>query len=93
LLSALSSLFLLVAAVNAARDSRSSSASTPAGPPKAGVQPVEENFHGTTIVDNYRWLEDGTSPATRKWVEDEMAYTRALLDPLSGREQIHKRLT
>ena len=93
MLSALSSLFLLVAAVNAARDSRSSSASTPAGPPKAGVQPVEENFHGTTIIDNYRWLEDGTSPATRKWVEDEMAYTRALLDPLPGREQIHKRLT
>ena len=33
------------------------------------------------------------SPETEKWVADEMAYTRALLDPLPGREAIHKRLT
>ncbi len=90
---ALSSLFLFAGAVYAAPDSQSASAPKPAGPPKAAAQPVEENFHGTTIVDNYRWLEDGTSPATRKWVEAEMAYTRSLLDPLPGREQIHKRLT
>ncbi|MGA7907113.1 MAG: prolyl oligopeptidase family serine peptidase [Candidatus Sulfotelmatobacter sp.] len=90
---ALSSLFLFAGAVYAAPDSQSASAPKPAGPPKAAAQPLEENFHGTTIVDNYRWLEDGTSPATRKWVEAEMAYTRSLLDPLPGREQIHKRLT
>jgi len=44
-------------------------------------------------VDNYRWLEDGNSLETQKWVADEMAYTRALLDPLPGRDAIHKRLT
>jgi prolyl oligopeptidase len=54
---------------------------------------MEEILHGIRIVDNYRWLEDGTSPATKKWVEEEMAYTRAVLDPLPGREQIHRRLT
>ena len=38
-------------------------------------------FHGTKVVDNYRWLEDGNSPETQKWVEEEMAYTRGMLDP------------
>jgi prolyl oligopeptidase len=57
------------------------------------MRPVEENRYGTKIVDNYRWLEDGTSPETQKWVAEEMAYTRAVLDPLAGRDLIHKRLT
>ena len=59
----------------------------------AEVRPLEETFHGTKIVDQYRWLEDSTSAETQKWVAEEMAYTRAVLDPLPGREAIHKRLT
>ncbi len=67
--------------------------SAPSGPPKAEMRPVTENLHGTKIVDPYRWLEDGTSVDTQKWVAEEMAYTRSVLDPLPGREAIHKRLT
>jgi prolyl oligopeptidase len=62
-------------------------------PPRAEAKPVVDLYHGTKVIDNYRWLEDGNSPATQKWVADEMAYTRALLDPLPGREVIQKRLT
>src|SRR5580692_10484166 len=87
---ALALLLLIVAAVYAGDDGQTS---TPSGPPKAEVRPLEENFHGTKVVDKYRWLEDGNSPETRKWVAEEMAYTRALLDPLPGRDAIHKRLT
>ena len=54
---------------------------------------MAEVLHGTRIIDNYRWLEDGNNPETQKWVDEEMAYTRDLLDPLPGREAIHKRLT
>ena len=61
--------------------------------PKAEKRPLEETLHGVKIVDNYRWLEDGQSPETQKWVEEEMAYTRGVLDPLPGRDAIHKRLT
>jgi prolyl oligopeptidase len=88
--------FLLGAAVYAASDSKSAvalSSATPSGPPQAAVKPIAETLDGTRIVDNYRWLEDGKSPETQKWVEEEMTYTRAVLDPLPGREQIHKRLT
>ena len=87
----LSCLLLLAAALYAANDSKS--ATTPAAPPVAAVRPIAEVLHGSRIVDNYRWLEDSKSPETRKWVEEEMAYTRSLLDPLPDRDAIHKRLT
>jgi prolyl oligopeptidase len=83
-------LILTVAAVYAGGDVQGSA---PAGPPAAEMRPVEEGLHGTKVVDKYRWLEDGTSAETRKWVAEEMAYTRGVLDPLAGRELIHKRLS
>lgn len=63
------------------------------GPPHAEVRPANENFHGTKFVDKYRWLEDGASPDTQKWVAAEMQFTRSVLDPLPGREAIHQRLS
>ena len=84
------SLVLLAVAVYAGNDAKDSST---ASPPKAEKRPLEETLHGVKIVDNYRWLEDGTSPETQKWVAEEMAYTRGVLDPLPGRDAIHKRLT
>jgi prolyl oligopeptidase len=85
----LASLFLLTAVVLAS-DSSNGSAQ---GPPQTAVQPVEETLHGHKIVDNYRWLEDGTAPETQTWVKSELEYTRAMLDPLPGRAGIEKRLT
>jgi prolyl oligopeptidase len=85
------SLFLLAAAVYAGDDSQSSTA--PSAPPVAEVKPVADMFHGTRVVDNYRWLEDGNSPETQQWVAQEMAYTRGTLDHLAGRDAIQKRLT
>jgi len=84
---------LLGAVVFAAGDDKDSSTAGQQHPPKAEVRPSEEMFHGTKIVDNYRWLEDGSSPETQRWVAEEMAYTRSVLDPLPGREAINKRLT
>jgi len=87
---------LLAAAVYASDGSSSSSpaaAVSSQGPLLAEPKPLAETLHGTRIVDNYRWLEDGKNPETQKWVDAEMSYTRAVLDPLPGREQVHKRLT
>ena len=95
LLVSFSSLLLAVAAVYAGSDSQSpqTQSSAPSTPPKAALKPVIDILHGTKVLDNYRWLEDGTTPQTQKWVEQELAYTRALLDPLPGRDAIHTRLT
>jgi prolyl oligopeptidase len=88
---------LMVTAVYAgddtAEDDTKDSSSTMAALPWAEPRPVQEDFHGTKIVDKYRWLEDGNNPDTQKWVAEEMAYTRGVLDPLPGRDAIHKRLT
>jgi len=105
LFSVISSLIVFTAVTIASDDSKSqessktesaasstSSSTSPIAPPKAAVKPFVEMLHDTKIVDNYRWLEDGKSPETEKWVEEEMAYTRSLLDPLPGRDAIHKRL-
>jgi prolyl oligopeptidase len=95
LLVSLSSLLFAAAAVFAGSDPKSpqSQTSIPVEPPKAATKPVIDMYHGTKVLDNYRWLEDGNSPETRKWVGEELAFTRAILDPLPGREAIHKRLT
>jgi prolyl oligopeptidase len=95
LLVSLSSLLFAVAAVYAGSDSKSpqSQSPVPTEPPKAATKPVIDLYHGTKVLDNYRWLENGTSPETQKWVAEELAYTRSILDPLPGRDAIHKRLT
>ena len=74
-------------------DDPSPTSSGPSTPPVAAQRPVEDVVQNHRIVDPYRWLEDAKSPETQKWVEAEAAYTRRLLDPLPGREQLHKRLS
>ena len=82
--------FLLVSAMLLADDGAPSASSSV--PPVAPRRPVEDVIHGHRMVDAYRWLEDAKSADTQKWVEEESAYTRSLLDPLPGREQLRKRL-
>ena len=46
------------------------------------------------IVDNYRWLEDGETLRIRRSGWQKKWLTRGrVLDPLPGRDAIHKRLT
>src|SRR5579859_3298428 len=93
-----SSLFLVGAALVAGDNSQksktsSSAAAAAAEAPVAAIKPVIDMYHGVKVRADYRWLEDGTSAETQKWVAEEMSYTRALLDSRPGREAIHKRLT
>jgi prolyl oligopeptidase len=67
--------------------------SSPAKVPLAPQKPVVDEVQGHKITDSYRWLENAASPETQQWVSEEMAYTRSVLDPLPGRDQIHQRLT
>jgi prolyl oligopeptidase len=67
--------------------------SRPAGPPKAKVAPVEDTVQGHKIVDPYRYLENPNDPDTKLYVEQELSYTRSVLDPLPGRDKINARLS
>src|ERR1700761_8978593 len=63
-------------------------------PPAVAVTPVTEVVGGHTITDNYRWLEDQSSPETREFLRAQMAYTDGYFAQLSGlRERVTKRLT
>src|SRR4249920_2055944 len=83
----------LMLAVAWAEDGSSASTAPPAGPPKVKVDVVEETLHGHKIADPYRWLEDASSADSQEYVRQELAYTRSILDPLPGRDQIHQRLS
>lgn len=63
------------------------------GPPKAKVAPVEDTVQGHKIVDRYRYLENANDPDTKLYVEQELSYTRTILDPLPGRDKINARLS
>ena len=85
-----------VVALVYAEDSRAEDSAVPsglAGPPKAKVAPVEDTVQGHKIVDPYRYLENPNDPDTKLYVEQELSYTRAILDPLPGRDKINARLS
>jgi prolyl oligopeptidase len=44
-------------------------------PPPVDKDPVVDNYFGTKITDDYRWLEDAKSSETRNFIEQQMAYT------------------
>ena len=50
-------------------------------------------YHGVTVADPYRWLEDDNSPQTKAWVEAENAVTFAWLKTVPERPAIKARLT
>jgi prolyl oligopeptidase len=61
-------------------------------PPITRVDPITEAIHGVSVVDPYRWLEDGDSRDTREWIEQQSAFARGYLDGISGRNQIERRI-
>jgi len=61
-------------------------------PPATPVNEVTDDYFGTKVVDPYRWLEDQDSPATRKWIDAENAYTNGMLDSPPGLDALKARL-
>lgn len=53
----------------------------------------EDNYHGTTIKDPYRWLETDTAEEVKSWVEAQNKVTFDYLAQIPYREQLRKRLS
>ncbi len=62
-------------------------------PPASPKNPVTDTYHGVTIVDDYRWLEDWSNPNVKSWSEAQNAHARSVLDALPNVEQIRARVT
>src|SRR3954466_14716816 len=75
--------------VTAALDAQTSPPSYPA----AGRGSQVDVYHGVTIPDPYRWLEDVDSPATREWVAAQNRLTDSFLSSIPQRAAIKSRLT
>jgi len=46
-------------------------------------EPVTDTYHGVVVADDYQWLEDRDSKATRAWTGAQDARTRAYLEGLA----------
>jgi len=60
--------------------------------PKTGKVDHVDTYHGTSVPDPYRWLEDDNSAETAKWVEEQNKITYAYLDKIPYRTKIKERL-
>ncbi len=88
----LSSIFLIPQAIPV---NAQNSSAQPFDYPATKTVEQTDDFHGTTVADPYRWLEDDVreSADVKEWVEAQNQLTFGYLKSLPYREQIEKRLT
>jgi protease II len=43
--------------------------------PIAPIAPVTDNYFGTDVVDNYRYMENFNAPTVQQWVKAQADYT------------------
>src|SRR5690349_5704969 len=51
-----------------------------------------DQYFGTTVRDEYRWLESGTNPTVRAWSAEQNERARTYLDGIPMRAEIENRL-
>lgn len=61
--------------------------------PKATRDDVSDNYHGVTVSDPYRWMEDPENADTKAWVQAQNALAEPYLKGLSRQQSINQRLT
>jgi prolyl oligopeptidase len=60
--------------------------------PATAAHPVTDNYHGVSVTDPYRWMEDMKSPEFQSWLHSEADYSASILKSLPGREALRQRL-
>ena len=63
-----------------------------AQPPAAPKKPVTDVYHGVSVTDDYRWLENYSDPAVKAWGDAQNRYARKYLDALPARAAISEEL-
>ncbi|RQO62495.1 hypothetical protein DBR47_04520 [Paucibacter sp. KBW04] len=81
-------LALAIACGFAAQQANAQAVAYPATPQK----PVSDNYHGTVVVDPYRWMEDMKAPEFQSWMRTQSAFAADLLSQLPGRAALRERL-
>lgn len=60
--------------------------------PATRVVDQVDDYHGTSVADPYRWLEDDTAAEVGAWVAAQNAVTNGYLEAIPGRDALKARL-
>ncbi len=61
-------------------------------PPLTPIRSVHDTYFGQDVTDDYRWLEDLSSPEVQTWMKDQNTYARAFLERLPDRMALINRV-
>ena len=61
-------------------------------PPATPRQPVTDVYHGISVSDDYRWLDDYNRPEVRAWSNAQNAYTRSIIDSIPSAAAVRARV-
>lgn len=61
--------------------------------PATPVRPVTDTYHGTAVVDPYRWMEDMASADFKDWLKAQAGHADQVLAQIPGRDALRQRLT
>jgi prolyl oligopeptidase len=61
-------------------------------PPLAPVKPVVDHYHGETITDPYRYMEEFQNPLVQEWVKGQAEYADNILQALPERAALFSRI-
>src|SRR5882672_11032701 len=56
--------------------------------PPTPKKPITDVYHGVSVTDDYRWLENYSDPAVRTWSDSQNRYARRILDALPMRAAV-----
>ena len=55
--------------------------------PQTPRKPVVDTYHGVAVTDDYRWLEDDSSPEVQAWIDAQNRRRAAYLDGIAQRPE------
>ena len=61
--------------------------------PATQKQRVTDEYHGTNVSEDFRWLEDGQNAAVQQWSKSQNSYARSILDRLPGVPSLRKQIS
>ncbi|MGB6166272.1 MAG: prolyl oligopeptidase family serine peptidase [Geitlerinemataceae cyanobacterium] len=70
-----------------------SSAANPFSYPETRKIDRVDEYHGVTVADPYRWLEDPDSDETKAWVDAQNRVTFGYLEQIPQRDRLKERIT